>query len=165
MCLALQFLACSAGVALLGTGRKGALAASADVALPGTARQGAFVLRPVMNRWLLEEGTAADSPLDARSRQGRRSRSCGKASCAGGCVMLATAIVVTSCAVYSLMISIATTARSQEMLVVECNITHGEVVEEHAATCSGSGLQRALAPWMRRLHAPAKRRLCYAPQW
>jgi hypothetical protein len=118
-----------------------------------------------MNRWLLEEGAGVDSPLAARSRLSRRSRSCGKASCAGGCVMLAAAIAVTSCAVYSLMISIATSARSQEMLVVECNITRGEVVEAHKTACSETGLQRALAPWMRRFHVPAKRRLCYAPQW
>lgn len=117
-----------------------------------------------MNRWLLE-GAATDSPPAAHSRQSRRAQSCGKASCASGCVMLAAAIAVTGCAIVSLMVSIGTTARSEGMVVVECNITAGQVVAARSTTCTGSGLQRALAPWARRLRVPANARLCYAPQW
>lgn len=120
----------------------------------------------VMNRWLLEESTtAAAPPLAPRLRESRRARCCGKASCASGCALLAAAIAVTSCAVYSLVVSIGTTARCQQMLVVECNITHGQVVETPSTTCTGGELKRALAPWLRRLRVPEKRRVCYAPQW
>ena len=118
----------------------------------------------IMERWLLDS-TEAASPVAPLSRQSNtRARCCGKASCASGCALLAIAIAITGCAVYSLVVSVRTTAQVQEMLIAECNITHAEIVA-HRTSCTGNGLQRALAPWLRHLHVSRTLRQCYAPQW
>jgi hypothetical protein len=116
-----------------------------------------------MNRWLLDDTAAATPPLAPHSPS-RRGRCCGRATCASGGILLAASIGLTGCALNSLVYSIETTSRTQRMLVVECNATHGEVVTSHSTQCTGGDLQSAMAPWLRWLHT-ARPQPCYAPQW
>jgi hypothetical protein len=119
--------------------------------------------RSRMNRWLLDDTAAATPPLAPHSPS-RRGRCCGRATCASGGILLAASIGLTGCALNSLVYSIETTSRTQRMLVVECNATHGEVVTSHSTQCTGGDLQSAMAPWLRWLHT-ARPQPCYAPQW